>query len=287
MKIIAKRSLSMLMALVLIVSLFSGVALPASAASYTYNWGTRGVTATYLSSAAVNFYSGTSYEELSSYTGSSSLNSVPSSALYKHLQSLMRSRQTHETSYGETRDLYRYTDCQGGGGRISSFYSGVEVGPGWDSGKTWNREHTWPNSKGDASGNGENDIMMLRPASVSENSSRGNTAYGISGGYYDPNRESGYTLNLHGDVARIMLYVYVRWGNTGSMWGGNGVIESREVLLAWMEEDPVDTWELGRNDSVQSITGTRNVFVDYPELAFILFGETVPANMQTPSKAAA
>ena len=60
-------------------------------------------------------------------------------------------------------------------------------------------------------------------------------------------------------------------------------MESLEVLLEWMEADPVDTWELGRNDSVESITGTRNVFVDYPELAFILFGEEVPAGMQTPS----
>ena len=83
MNILAKRSLSLLTALVLIVSLFSGVALPASAASYSYNWGTRGVTATYLSSAAQNFYSNTSYEELSSYTGSSNLSSVPSSGRYR------------------------------------------------------------------------------------------------------------------------------------------------------------------------------------------------------------
>ena len=40
-------------------------------------------------------------------------------------------------------------------------------------------------------------------------------------------------------------------------------------LLRWIEEDPVDTWELGRNDSVEAITGTRNVFVDYPELPIL------------------
>ncbi|MBQ6431658.1 MAG: InlB B-repeat-containing protein, partial [Oscillospiraceae bacterium] len=62
-----------------------------------------------------------------------------------------------------------------------------------------------------------------------------------------------------------------------------GVIESRAVLLQWMQEDPVDTWEMGRNDAVQSITGVRNVFVDYPELAFKLLGESVPANYTTPS----
>ena len=125
--------------------------------------------------------------------------------------------------------------------------------------------------------------MMLRPTATSENSSRGNTAYGESGSYYDPNTESNGKYNLHGDVARICLYVYVRWGNTGRMWGASGVMESKEVLLKWMEEDPVDTWELGRNDAVQSITGTRNVFVDYPELAFDLFNAEIPNGYDTPS----
>ena len=279
MKYIAKRSLSMLMALVLVISLFSGVVLPASAASYTYNWGYRGQVATSLSTAAVNFYSGTSYDTMTSYAGSSSISSVPGSSLYSYLQTLMSSRHSHITSYDETKELYRYTDCQGGGGAISSFYSGRSIGPDWDG--SWNREHTWPNSKGE--GSAENDIMMLRPTSTIENSSRGNTAYGESSGYYNPNSESGGAYDLRGDVARIMLYVYVRWGNTSYMWGSSGVMESRDVLLKWMKADPVDTWELGRNDAVQSITGTRNVFVDYPELAFLLFGEVVPADMTTPS----
>ena len=122
--------------------------------------------------------------------------------------------------------------------------------------------------------------MMLRPASVSENSSRGNKAYGESSGYYDPN---SLGQNVRGDCARIVLFVYTRWGNTGSMWGSSGVMESLNVLLKWMEEDPVDTWEMGRNDAVQSITGTRNVFVDYPEYAWMLFGKSVPTDMVTPS----
>jgi hypothetical protein len=42
---------------------------------------------------------------------------------------------------------------------------------------------------------------------------------------------------------------------------------------------------MGRNDVVEDITGTRNVFVDYPEYAWLLFGKSVPQNMVTPSKA--
>ena len=129
--------------------------------------------------------------------------------------------------------------------------------------------------------------MMLRPTSTSENSSRGNTAYGESAGYFKPNIASAGAHDVRGDVARIALYTYVRWGNTGKMWGTSGVIESKEVLIKWMKEDPVDTWELGRNDSVEAITGTRNVFVDYPELAFELFEVEVPSNYTSPSGAGA
>ena len=294
MKHLLKRLLPMVLVLTVCVGLLSSLSFSASAATvnyvysgkYIYNWGTRGTLATFLSPNAEDFYedNGVTYDELASYSGSSSISSVPSSALYKKLQTLMKNAQTHETSYGETRYQYCYTDCENSGSpkTISSFYSGAAIGPKWDGGDTWNREHVWPNSKGDASGNGENDIMMLRPTAVSENSSRGNKAFGKSSGYFNPNSKNS-KYDLRGDVARICLYVYVRWGNTGKMWGSSGVIESKAVLLEWMEADPVDTWELGRNDSVEAITGTRNVFVDYPELAFLLFGADIPADYDSPS----
>ena len=300
MKNLTKRSLSLLLALAICIGLLSGLTFSVSAASvdyvygngYIYNWGTRGETATFLSPNAESFYEdrNITYEDLASLSGSSTLSSVPSSELYKKLQNLMSSAHKWQTSYADTRSLYQYTDCQQSGAwnskKISSFYSGKAIGPAWDGGGTWNREHTWPNSKG-LGGNDENDIMMLRPTATSENSERGNIAYGESSNFYNPNKESGGKYNLHGDVARIALYVYVRWGNSKSMWGYSGVIESKEVLLKWMAEDPVDTWEMGRNDSVESMTGTRNVFVDYPELAFVLLDAVIPADMQTPSSEAA
>ncbi len=295
MKRVMKRSLAMLMALMMSVSVFFGVDLSTQAANvdYTYagdyilNWGERGTDATFLSQNAEKFYAdnNTSYMELAALSGSSTVSSVPSSALYGELQDLMTENHSYQTSYDATRPLFQYTDCQNSGktsNKISSFYSGKAIGPAWDSGATWNREHTWPDSKGNK-GRDADDIMMLRPSAKSENSSRGNQAYGVSGDYYDPNEVSNGAYNLHGDVARIMLYQYVRWGLTSKMWGTSGVMESKDVLLDWMEEDPVDTWELGRNDAVESITGTRNVFVDYPELAFMLFNENIPENYITPS----
>ncbi|MBQ8295695.1 MAG: endonuclease [Clostridia bacterium] len=249
--------------------------------NYIANWGARGEDCTFLSTYAQSFYTGSYvYQTVSQKSGGSSQSNASGSALYKELQTLMTSKHSKQTSYGATRDMYKYTDCVSGNySKISSFYSGKVLSGTWDGGSTWNREHTWPNSKGLA-GNDENDIMMLRPTSVSENSSRGNTAYGQSSGYYDPNGEG---TEVRGDCARIFLYVYVRWGNTQYAWGKSGVMESMNVLLQWMEEDPVDTWEMGRNDAVQKITGTRNVFVDYPEYAWLLFGKSIPQNMSTPS----
>ena len=289
-----KRSLAWLMVLLMCLSLISVFGMDIHAASstvnykkdgnYVYNWGKREEAATFLSPMALDFYKkyNVTLDGLSGFSGGTSQSNVPSSALYKELQRLMKQAHSHETNYGETRPLYKYTDCENNGNVISSFYSGVSIGPAWDGGSTWNREHTWPNSKGLA-GNDENDIMMLRPTASSENFSRGNKAYGKSSGYYFPNSESDGTHDVRGDVARIFLYIYVRWGNTTYAWGTSGVMESSAVLLEWMEADPVDTWEMGRNDSVQSITGTRNMFVDYPELAFVLFGKDVPSGMTTPS----
>ncbi len=243
------------------------------------NWGARNEDCSFLSKYAESFYTGSyEYEILSTKSGGTGQGNAASSNLYKALQTMMRNEHTHQTSYAETKDLYCYTDCVSNQySNISSFYSGKELTGKWDSAATWNREHTWPDSKG-LGGNDENDIMMLRPTWVQENSSRGNTAYGESDSYYDPGRST------RGDCARIVLYVYVRWGNISKMWGSSGVMESLNVLLRWMEEDPVDTWEMGRNDAVQSITGTRNVFVDYPEYAWLLFGRQIP-QVVTPSGA--
>ena len=257
--------------------------------TYIANWGARDEDCVFLSKYATAFYTGNyTYEVLSQKAGSQS--NAPSSALYGELYSLMSSRHKITTGYDATTSMYRYTDCvMNNSNDISSFYSGDMIyGGTWDSGDTWNREHTWPDSKGNLAGKGENDIMMLRPTKKSENGSRGNKAYGEKSGYYDPNGEG---QELRGDCARIVLYQYVRWQciNTGSkynpknIFGTDGVIESLDVMLRWMEEDPVDTWEMGRNDVCEDITGTRNVFVDYPEYAWMLFGEEVPDDMTTPS----
>ena len=247
------------------------------------NWGARGETAVFLSTYAQDFYGeNEQYAVFSQKTGGTSVGTANKNELYTALQSCMSSKQTYYTYYDgskNARDFYMYTDCVSSDtSKVSLIYRGDMVTSAWNGGSIWNQEHMWPKSK--LSTDKEiGDIMHLRPSNPSENSGRGNDAYGESSGYYTPQE------NVRGDCARIMLYMYVRWGSS-KMWGRNGVIESADILLKWIAEDPVDTWEMGRNDSVQSITGTRNVFVDYPEYAWLLFGKEIPEDMATPSGAA-
>ncbi len=306
MKQFAKRSISLVVVLMLLfVMCFTSVSastpatgyssandvvyktysLGSSSSSYSVtkgiiNWGARGEDCYFLSKYAQSYYKGNNtYAKLSALKGGSSQTNAPGTALYNALQTLMKVNFTH--SYQKTRDMYKYTDCVSNNtSKLVSFYSGTLVNSTWDGGATFNREHCWPDSKCLSSGRSEGDsadMHMLRPTKSSENGSRGNKAYGTGSGYFEPSDE------VKGDCARIVLYCYVRWGNTGKMWGTSGVMKDLNTLLEWMELDPVDTWEMGRNDAVQSITGNRNVFVDYPEFAWLLFGKAVPTDMVTPS----
>lgn len=311
MKLIFKKSFAVIMSLVMCASMFFGVQLTSFAAEsdvnyvtdgdYIYNWGQRETDATFLSPKAKEFYQKNNiiYSALSALSGSSDVTQVPDSALYEALYQTMSSKHSTMTSYGDTRYLYKYTDCENSNtAEISLFYSGSNVSSTWD-GSTYTREHTWPDSKGtgtsdvtNSTTSRETDIIMLRPVTQSNNSSRGNKPYGNSGSttYFYPNSKTD-TYDVRGDVARAVLYVYVRYGNDDKyadgaidyMWGEGGVIESKEVLLEWMAADPVDTWEMGRNDSTEAITGTRNIFIDYPELAFELFEENIPESYVSPS----
>lgn len=244
------------------------------------NWGARGETATFLSSYAVEFYEADEqYAILSQKKGDGDTSNTQKSELFRELSTVMSEKQTYYTYYEDSqnvRDFYKYTDCvKNDTSQVSIIYRGDMCTSEWNKGKIWNQEHMWPKSK--LSTDEEiGDIMHLRPANPSENTGRSNDAYGESNGYYTPKD------NVRGDCARTMLYMYVRYGSS-KMWGKYGVFESLDILLKWMEQDPVDTWEMGRNDSVQTVTGTRNVFVDYPEYAWLLFGEEVPADMITPS----
>lgn len=218
--------------------------------------------------------------------------------LYGRLNSLMGSTcklGTSNYSYNTLRDAYVGVDMDlNTPGNIIGYYNGFSFVGEWDYGKTWNREHTWPQSKGaDKSIPMGHDMQSVRPTITSINTGRGNQAYGESSNYYDPNEisinnASYRTENLgsyRGDAARVVLYDYIVYGEAGGyknkLYNGNaqllnklgtsGVFESLNILLKWHMQDPPSLTEMVRNDGAQDYQGNRNPFIDYPELAIQLF----------------
>ena len=119
-----KRSMALLMALIMCIGLLPALHLNADATGYVYNWGVRGTTAEKLSESAESFYKANdvTYAELATYKGGTGTSDAPDSELYTALQTLMAKNHDYVTSYDATKNLYQYTDCQNGGGKISSFY---------------------------------------------------------------------------------------------------------------------------------------------------------------------
>ncbi|SMO59087.1 Por secretion system C-terminal sorting domain-containing protein [Saccharicrinis carchari] len=160
----------------------------------------------------------------------------------------------------------------------------------------WNREHTWAKSMGGFGtepGPGT-DIHHLRPTDVSVNSARGNLYFDDGGNpYRDGTRYGGgsgatgcfYDSDsweprdaVKGDVARMMFYMDVRYEGGGeidlildeysSSTGRHGKLST---LLQWHIDDPVDQWELDRNERVFVSQGNRNPFINHPEFVALIW----------------
>jgi endonuclease I/chitodextrinase len=152
----------------------------------------------------------------------------------------------------------------------------------------WNREHTFAKSLGSpnlgSTGPGA-DAHHLRPSDVGYNSDRGNfrfvdgsgTSGNVSGGWY-PGDE------WKGDVARMMMYMYIRYGNqckpnaVGIGTSADTEDDMINLFLKWNAEDAVSDFERQRNayhDSNQSSSqGNRNPFIDNAYLATRIWGGT-------------
>jgi endonuclease I len=172
--------------------------------------------------------------------------------------------------------------------RVSLNVAAINPGgsiPGWDSGNSWNREHTWPQSLGvGSSGPDTSDMHHLRPSTNAVNNSRGNKPFGgtygqpygaVSGGYWYPGDADA------GMVARGMFYMAVRYdgadGSTVNLElvngaGGGNTIGDLASLLDWHYRAAPDDFERRRHDIVyDTYQHNRNPFIDHPEYAWSVF----------------
>ena len=163
----------------------------------------------------------------------------------------------------------------------------------------WNREHVFPRSLGNPNLGTEgpgSDAHHLRPSDASRNSSRSNRKFGRGSGnsgfsnldFHDgnegPNTAAYYPGDeWKGDVARMMMYMYLRYGNqclpsaVGVGDNSNTPDDMIDLFLKWNVEDPVSDFERKRNTYHENTTntaaqGNRNPFIDNPFLATRIWG---------------
>ncbi len=143
-----------------------------------------------------------------------------------------------------------------------------------NSPQTFNTEHVFPRSLL-GSGTAEADLHLLRTCDISINSLRGNDPFTNNNGqpnedYYSTGNEFFPGWDWRGDVARIVMYVNLRYNEPFTDVG------TLNLFLEWNAADPVslDEIEDTRNTVISGVQGNRNPFIDNPYLATIIWGGT-------------
>ncbi|WP_306350540.1 endonuclease [Flavobacterium sp. '19STA2R22 D10 B1'] len=151
----------------------------------------------------------------------------------------------------------------------------------------WVREHTYARSLGTPNLefiNAGSDAHHLRSIDSQMNNTRSNRPFTAGSGnahtvgtqYFYPGDE------WKGDVARMMMYMYVRYptqclpsaiGSGSTSYSNFG--DMYNIFLEWNAEDPVSAYEMNRNNILQTLQGNRNPFIDNPHLATIIWNGPV------------
>tara|TARA_A100001234_G_scaffold119011_1_gene104443 strand:+ start:675 stop:1808 length:1134 start_codon:yes stop_codon:yes gene_type:complete len=183
----------------------------------------------------------------------------------------------------------------------SGNYSQYENGNGTQN-NSWNREHVWPKSHGfpDEDDNAYTDVHNLKPCDRSVNSSRGTKDYDFGGSQHSEatdcltDSDSWEPPNsVKGDIARILFYMVVRYdpgfdheNNSFDLElvdyttpnNNDPIFGKLSSLIQWHFDDPVDDFEINRNEIVFGFQQNRNPFIDHPNLVNFLWGEYVGEN---------
>ncbi|WP_373707927.1 endonuclease [Kaistella sp.] len=213
--------------------------------------------------------------------------------LKNDLATLITSTHTKIITYSELKTLMVTSDADPDqAGNILLVYGSQGSGMHQRSrsaGGSWNREHVYAKSKGTpnlgTSGPGA-DGHHLRPADISLNSARGSLLFddGLGALAYTTSRGGWYPGDeWKGDVARILMYMYVRYNTRClplniAMNPSTYSSDFPDILLKWNVEDPVSAFELQRQNVVANMQKNRNPFIDNPYLATVIWGGPAAQN---------
>lgn len=211
-------------------------------------------------------------------------------------------RTSDVTSAGKIWDIYSTCTFTPGSSQCGSYTNICDC---------YNREHTVPQSWFGEASPMRNDAFHVYPTDGKVNSNRGNDPYGecangttwanalgksgtstfrgpggeaYNGRVFEPVDE------YKGDLARTYFYMVTRYANTNFTSGTGGSCFAYSaagnpkanlkpyavaLFLKWHRQDPVSPKELARNDAIYARQNNRNPFIDHPELAEYLWGDSI------------
>ncbi|WP_319479094.1 endonuclease [uncultured Draconibacterium sp.] len=207
----------------------------------------------------------------------------------------------YTSSSTDTWDILKETDKDTANPEnVILFYSGwsVNAAQEYNNNTGWSREHIWAKSHGDfgtTMGAGT-DVHHLQPADITVNSARNNKDFDNGGEIYvdgdgitecrTDNDSWEARDKVKGDIARMLFYMAVRYEGEGDEPDlelvdevntydlnetGKGYHGKLSTLLQWHLQDPVDSFEINRNDVVYSYQENRNPFIDHPEYVDLIW----------------
>lgn len=200
---------------------------------------------------------------------------------FDNIRNLTTTKHTRILSYGERHNyLYHADEDLANTANVILMYTGESrdereytSGSNSHTPQTFNTEHIYPQSKLSAS-DAVSDLHHLRACDASVNSERSNFPFTdgsgsntlVGGNKWYPGDD------WRGDVARMIFYLNVRYGETFEKVG------TLALFLKWNKEDPVSDFEIQRNNIIQGAQGNRNPFIDNPYIATLIWGGNAAEN---------
>lgn len=206
--------------------------------------------------------------------------SEDSDLMFEELEMHTKTNHTTILSYGQRHQyLYNADEDESNADNVILMYSGesryweeYQSNSNSHSPQTFNTEHVYPQSRLQAS-DAVSDLHHLRACDASVNSDRLNYPFTDSNGTYKLIGETWFPGDQwKGDVARMMMYLNVRYSETFTRVG------TIDLFLKWNREDPVSTFEEQRNNVIYAAQGNRNPFIDNPYLATLIWGGDAAEN---------
>ena len=230
-------------------------------------------------------------------------------ALKTEMKSIIRPHT--QRTYADLWEDFKLTDNKGDGvvwdmysdgtpDYVYYYNSGGQCGNYNSEGDCYNREHSFPKSWFNDAYPMYTDLFHLYPTDGYVNGRRDNFPFGEVGNatWTSTNNSklgassvSGYSgtvfepIDLYkGDFARTYFYMVTCYEDELLSWNSEMLDGSQypafaswalKMLLKWSRNDNVSVKEIDRNNAVYNIQRNRNPFIDYPQLAEYIWGDSI------------